>query len=489
MADPAPLRWRDSPLVIVADYLTHLPATAVIVAGLWAFGSRTDGLLGSVLTALSVGYLVLAAAEPVFRQATHCYEATQSALRHDMGLVERRRRDFPWRSIAAVNIERPWAHRLLGLHRLTLVQAGDESTRVVLRGVTRPTVDLVLARLEAALPAGQPPVPAPARQDNRTIYAASTTELVLMSFVYGQVLILAAAGAASLWEVLEAVGLLAPLGSAAGLLPLWAQIGVAAGAAALIGVGATVVRFFGFRASVDDRGRLSIRFGLLESQERRIDPGAVEGVVVHRNLLEQWGGRARLALLTTDSAAQLRSNLVLPSLPVDIVRAISKEFFPELVATDSLLEQRPRRVRALLVSLGLLGVPVGVGLGLDRWTTLPLWAVLVAALTVLSAGSLLGTAFTTRFSSEDGRGLTHTTKKFAAERQTTLRSRAVGQVAAVGWLRPRPRYLWVSLGAYAGRPLRFVALGHPRGSIEMLTRLILSRPGGARPMANGEVAP
>lgn len=225
MVETTPSRWRDSPRVIAADYLSHLPATAVIVAGLWAFGSRSEGVLGAALTALSIGYLVLAIAEPVFRQMTHSFEAREGFLRHDMGLVERRRRDFPWHSIAAVNIERPWAHRLLGLYRLTLTQAGDEVTRVTLRGVTRATADMVLARVEAARASERPEQPdaSGGQKENRTIYAASAIELVLMSFVYGQVLVLAAAGVATLWDLLEGAGLLEPLGVAAGRFPVWAQ--------------------------------------------------------------------------------------------------------------------------------------------------------------------------------------------------------------------------------------------------------------------------
>ncbi len=474
MTDEPPLRWRDSPRLILADYLASLPTTLAIVAGLWAFSTRSTGMLGSVLTALAIGYLALAVIEPVFRQATHHYEVTRDSLRHEAGLVEQRRRDFPWRSIAAINTERPWAHRVLGLYRLTLTQAGDESTRVVLRGVTRPTVDLVLGRVEAALPAGHAPAPAGAEQSDRTIYAASVPELVLMSFVYGQVVVLAAAVAATLWDLLEEAGLLESLGFAAGRLPVWAQVLGAIAVGLLIGVCATLVRYFRFRVGVNDRSRLSIRFGLLEPHERRIDPAAVEGLVLHRNLVEQWSGRARLALLTTDSAAQLRSNLLLPSLPVDVVRSIAEEYFADLVPADSLLDHRPRRVRAVLVSLGALGVAAGAGLALHRWTGLPVWAALLAGLTVLLAALVLGTSSTTRFSSEDARNLTHVTTRFASERQTTLRTRAVGQVATVSWLRPRPRFLWVALGAYAGRPLHWFALGHPRAAVDDLARQIRS---------------
>ncbi len=481
MPDQAPLRWRDSPRVILADYLASLPTTLIIVAGLWAFGMRSTGLLAGILTTLAIVWVALAVVEPVFRQATHRYELTSSSLRHEMGLIERRRRDFPWRSIAAVNTDRPWAHRLLGLYRLTLTQAGDESTRVVLRGVTRPTVDLVLSHVEAALPTGQPSAPAADRPRERTIYAASVPELVLMSFVYGQVLVLAAAGGATLWDLLEGAGLLEPFGVAARQFPAWAQFLGAIVVAVLIGVGATLVRFFRFRVGVSDHGTLSIRFGLLESQERRIDPAAVEGIVVHRNLVEQWIGRARLALLTTDSASQLRSNLLLPSLPVDVVRSLAREHFAGLVASESLLDDRPRRARALLLSIGVLGAAAGAGLGLHQWTTLPLWAVLLAGLSFLFAISFLGRSLSTRFSGEDTRRLMNSTTRFAAERQTTLRVRAIGQVATMGWLRPRPHFLCVMLGAYAGRPLRWLALAHPRASVDHLAHQVLSGTGDAPP--------
>ncbi len=372
----------------------------------------------------------------------------------------------------AINTERPWAHLVLVLYLLTLTQAGDESTRVVLRGVTRPTVDLVLGRVEAALPAGHAPAPAGAEQSDRTIYAASVPELVLMSFVYGQVVVLAAAVAATLWDLLEEAGLLESLGFAAGRLPVWAQVLGAIAVGLLIGVCATLVRYFRFRVGVNDRSRLSIRFGLLEPHERRIDPAAVEGLVLHRNLVEQWSGRARLALLTTDSAAQLRSNLLLPSLPVDVVRSIAEEYFADLVPADSLLDHRPRRVRAVLVSLGALGVAAGAGLALHRWTGLPVWAALLAGLTVLLAALVLGTSWTT--GSQRGRPQpTHA--RPGSRPNADNPAHASGSARSHRQLaRPGPRFLWVALGAYAGRPLHWFALGHPRAAVDDLARQIRS---------------
>ncbi len=47
MTDEPPLRWRDSPRLILADYLASLPTTLAIVAGLWAFSTRSAGMLGA----------------------------------------------------------------------------------------------------------------------------------------------------------------------------------------------------------------------------------------------------------------------------------------------------------------------------------------------------------------------------------------------------------------------------------------------------------
>ena len=74
----------------------------------------------------------------------------------------------------------------------------------------------------------------------------------------------------------------------------------------------------------------------------------------------------------------------------------------------------------------MLGAAAGAGLGLHQWTTLPLWAVLLAGLSFLFAISFLGRSLSTRFSGEDTRRLMNSTTRFAAERQTTLRVRAIG---------------------------------------------------------------
>lgn len=111
-----------------------------------------------------------------------------------------------------------------------------------------------------------------------------------------------------------------------------------------------------------------------------------------------------------------------------------------------------------------------MGFGLYHWTSLPLWADLLAASVMFLTVSLLGRSLSTRFFAEEARGLTHATTRFTAERQTTLRTRVVGEVATVSWCQPRRRVLWASLGAYAGRPLRFLALLYPRASIDGLVR-------------------
>ena len=73
--------------------------------------------------------------------------------------------------------------------------------------------------------------------------------------------------------------------------------------AVVVGLAATVVKFHGFTVLATPEGRLRICYGLVSTHERVITPGAVQGVVWHRNAAEQLLGRARLSVLTLDSAA------------------------------------------------------------------------------------------------------------------------------------------------------------------------------------------
>ncbi|MBD4674313.1 hypothetical protein GUG47_00200, partial [Xanthomonas citri pv. citri] len=73
--------------------------------------------------------------------------------------------------------------------------------------------------------------------------------------------------------------------------------------------------------------------------------------VWHRNAAEQLLGRARLSVLTLDSAAQLGGNLVLPSMPVERARAIVAEHLPEFAGTARRLSTGLATPAVNLVSL------------------------------------------------------------------------------------------------------------------------------------------
>ncbi|WP_116053780.1 PH domain-containing protein [Clavibacter sp. 199] len=472
--------FRDSPRFMAADLAGHLPSYLTLALATLVWVPQAEPWVGRLVIPLLIALGAYRLMEPVYRWATVRYEVTGTEVRMWSGVVDARSRVLPWGSISAVETESTWALRLFGLHRVTVTQAGDVSTRIVFRGVDAPTHRSLLARVRPVAgdaPSGCASVPAPpsARPDDRerTIYAASWRDLVAVTFLHARFVVLAPTLVASVWEVLQTAGADVPLADAAGGISPVLVAAIVAVVVAALAIVATAVQYRGFHVSTTPAHDLVIRYGLIETRERNISAHALAGVVVQRNLLEQVLGRARLSLLTTDSGAQLGTNLILPTLPRSTVAAILREHFPGQVAAAASLVTPGPVVRSGVTAAAMGSVGAGAAL------------VATAAGTTLAAGVLIGLGvillssalfrqLASRLAFDAATDQVAVTSHVVRERRTFVSTLAVHTVASV---RPagsaEGTWTFASLRMYAGSPRRLTAARCRESDLHALSRALV----------------
>jgi putative membrane protein len=450
--------FRDSPRFMAADLASHLPSYLTLVLAALVWVPQAEPWAGRVVLPLLAVLGAYRLAEPVYRWATVRYEVTGTEVRIWSGVVDARSRVLPWSSIAAVETESTWALRLFGLHRITVTQAGDASTRIVFRGIDAPTHRSLLARVRPVVDGPSPAAASAGPGDGeRTVYAASWRDLVAVTFLHARFVVLAPTLVASAWEVMQTAGVDVPLLDAAGgISPLLVAVVVAVVVAALATV-VTAVQYRGFRVGTTPSHDLVIRYGLIETRERIISAHALAGVVVQRNLLEQVLGRARLSLLTTDSGAQLGTNLVLPTLPRATVASILHEHFPDQAAAAASLATPGPVVRSGVTAAGMGAVGAGAAfVATTAGTTLAAGVLVGLAVILLASG--LGRQLAARLAFDGATGRLTVTSHVVGERRTFVSVDSVHTLASV---RPAGStggpWTFASLRIYAGAPRRLGA--------------------------------
>lgn len=416
--------------------------------------------------------------EPVWRWTFTRVAITPTHLRVTTGAVHRRDQSLAWADVGTVDSRQSWAFARWRLHALTLSQAGDERTKVQLwaaddelhRAVTR-YAGHALARAGRGdvTDRGDDPglgAVADAEPAGILLYRVRATQLLLASVVYGQFALIGGGAALALSETLGTIGADEVIARWLPLPPAaWALV-IAAGIVAL-GLVLTVVRYASFEVRREPDARLVISYGLLSTHTRSIAPGAVIGVVLQRNLVETLLGRVRLSVLTTDSAAQLGTNLVLPSLPRRAVARLLREAFGEDPATR--LPTVDRGGRALAAGLAVLA-------SLTAVTLLAGWAAAAQGwrpVFVLSAGALalavawpLSRVLCARLDAETGSDRVVLLVSHLVQRQTVLAAAAV-HIVATSRLATRP--LLAHLCYYAGMPRTFRALRFVAADVDALS--------------------
>jgi putative membrane protein len=434
-------------------------------------------LSGLPVVGVVVLYAVLRLASPVFsRHITH-YQFTDSHFRAEWGFVNRRLRELSWESIKAVDTEQSFTMRLLGVYQVTLVQAGDESAQIKIRGIERSLLLTIedkwekqrnkndehpIAELASDMKSHEE-VPerdvSIAQVSETPIYRAKPTDLAIASLAYGRFIVLAPTIAFTLWDFAESIGIDdAAISYVSIISPV--AVGIAVLIVVLLGsVAATIVKFYGFCVVASNQNKLILQYGLTEQKRRVIDSSAVVGLVLQRNIIEQMLGRARLSLLTKDSASQLDSNLLLPSLPISVVESILCEHFIG-EGKECILNQKPPLLSCLL-RIGVLVVfPVGVYLLATAYTDIKTGLAALLAVVCFAIAYRLGLLLTSTISLDNSDNGVVVYTRFVYERQILIVS-VIAQLHAItgfyAGVSSTRKPLLVSISIYAGSPRQYRA--------------------------------
>lgn len=508
---PEPASFSDSPRYVLARWITDLPAMAIGLVGSLTWIAQWPAPWGPLVQALMLLWVASLVLGPVIRWRTARFHVSAEGVQVDSGLFSRRSESLPWDLVTSVDHRQPWAFQLLGITEVTCTQTGEDGSRVRLDGLS--PVDLAAfqrhADAAAALPQAAPaassrvedpepaadPAPAhdadPALPDGQAdvtpadaapaavVHRTTLADLLVLSLVYGQVLLLVPPVAFGLMELTDLLGLTERLESLVfSGLGSWPTALLIVALAVVVGLTATVVKFHGFTVLATPEGRLRIRYGLVSTHERVITPGAVQGVVWHRNAAEQLLGRVRLSVLTLDSAAQLGGNLVLPSMPVERARAIVAEHLPQFAGTDRRLSTGPATPAVNLASLLALAVAfVGTWvLTAQTWGwPWPLAAGACLAAAAVTVGVIA--VATARLSADPEAGLFLTRRITVSERVTAVRAARLHGVSAHHLHHARTprgrRTAWLPTVFYfAGAPRRAMALVAAPEVVEALQAMV-----------------
>lgn len=480
-----------------ASYLGHLTSIiGLTVAGV-LYTVQEDLWPGPIAWLLIGPFLAIRLTDPWYVWWTTRVAVRDSAIVHVSGLLERRTQTVAWRDVRAVDVAEPWGHRLLGLAHVTIAQAGGEAARVVIPAVDRPTLarirqladshrsgeeaatarhadapDARTATVESSAGLAAAAAGGHARPDRgRSLYRATIADLLIASLVFGQFAIAGAAAAYALWEMLETFGLEQAVLRLAGDGAVVAAAVVAL-VIVLTGAAMTALRFWGFEVRVTEGGDVAIAYGAIERRHRTIDASAIAGATLKRNLIEMILGRVRLGLLTTDSAAQLGTNLLLPSLPSRVVDRVVEELLHER-APASPLTGRAGALRG--AALLLVSIAPAAGLAwLVADQDLPLWLGIVGVALALLLSFAIGRVLCSRMTFESAQHMVALTTLYVGDRLQLVHAASVHQIA-VSRMFGRP-YL-TRAHYYAGAPR---ALTAARFSVDDVTAIARAVAEGAR---------
>ncbi|MCV7527992.1 PH domain-containing protein [Micrococcus luteus] len=517
---PAPASFSDSPRYVLARWITDLPAMAIGLVGSLTWIAQWPAPWGPLVQALMLLWVASLVLGPVIRWRTARFHVSADGVQVDSGLLSRRFESLPWDLVTSVDHRQPWAFQLLGITEVTCTQTGEDGSRVRLDGLAPADLAAFQRHADAAAALGRSAQAgssrvediaasrvdddgapadragsAPADQADRAptgqadaadaaapaavVHRTTLADLLVLSLVYGQVLLLVPPVAFGLMELTDVLGLTERLESLLfSGLGSWPTALLIVALAVVVGLTATVVKFHGFTVLATPEGRLRIRYGLVSTHERVITPGAVQGVVWHRNAAEQLLGRVRLSVLTLDSAAQLGGNLVLPSMPVERARAIVAEHLPEFAGTDRRLSTGLATPAVNLVSLLALAAAFAGTWVLTAQTWGRPWPLAAGACLAAAAvvAGIIAVA-TARLYADPAAGLFLTRRITVGERVTAVRATRLHGISAHHLHHARTprgrRTAWLPTVFYfAGAPRRAMALVAAPEAVEALQAMV-----------------
>ena len=427
--------------------------------------------------------LVLRLVHPVYAWATLRYEISKEDFSLTRGLLFRTTSTTAWSDVSVVDIDSPWAFRPFGLGMVSLRSGGQDGAKIDVVGIDEADLEVIVGFVRSLEDARAQTAPSGGKTDSvnervsesletagRTVvYTARRRDLAAANLIYGHVLVL---GTGVVLAVSDAMGQLMILDRASeffGSHP-WAASAVLCGAVLLGGSVAAVVKYHGFTVSRDPTG-LSIRYGWLSINQRDIRSSAVGGIRARRNLIEMLLDRVRIALLTTDSDAQMGTNLVFPSMPRRQVKQILSTSLPDL-PRPVLLESSGRgSIARSLVLLAAIGIPVlGSAWLVYRMTNPALVPAAVATLTFWFVLALAVRLAKARFSVAGNR-IGWASCAFV-DHEVVLAATGLHSMSAAR--APKTRMYLVRIHYFAGRPKTLAALSFSRLTPDHLSCLVVN---------------
>lgn len=312
---------------MAAMFLRGAPSVVSLLVGGFLYWDRPGLWPGPVALYLFGSLLILRLLQPIYTWGTLWYELSEDDFSLTRGLLYRTTSTTGWRDISVVDIDSPWAFRRFGLAVVSLRSGGQDSAKIDVPGIEHANLEAIvgLVRCHGA-PAAEPeprgskaggadgPVPGSSDPTGRSvIYTARRRDLAAANLIYGQVVVLGTGAVLAVVDVADQLAIFDGVVKVVSAQPL-AGAAVLCGTVLLGGSVAALVKYHGFTVSSDSDG-LSIRYGWFSTNQRDVRSSAVAGLTARRNLIEMVFDRVRVALVTTDSEAQMGTNMVLPSLP------------------------------------------------------------------------------------------------------------------------------------------------------------------------------
>ncbi|MFE4194713.1 PH domain-containing protein [Paenarthrobacter sp. NPDC056912] len=474
--------WQHLPLrAMAAMSIRGAPSVASLLFAGLLYWDRPGLWPGPMAVYLVASLLVLRLAHPLYLWSTLTYAISEDTFAVNRGLIFKTTRTTSWRDVSVVDISSPWAFRRFGLGIVSLRSGGQDDTKIDVTGVDHEDLETIVRFVRAhgadgaqPAPSGRTvacdhgPGPGPSVSTNRgVLYTARRRDLAAANLIYGHVVALGTGAVITLSDIADQLAILDGVLDVSGSHPLVGGL-MLCGAVLLGGSVVSLVKYHGFTVSGDSAG-FSISYGWLSTNRRDVKSSAVGGITARRNLIEMLLDRVRVALLTTDSDAQMGTNMVLPSLPRRQVTQILEKSLPELQRPALLVSSGRRSIARSLAIFAAVGAPaLGFGWVLHRMGggALVLDAVGTATIYCVLA---MAVRLTTAEFSVAGSVVSWISRSFA-DQEMVLAATGLHSVSATG-IRTSEVSL-VRARYFAGRPKALAALSFSRAVPDQIGRLV-----------------
>lgn len=342
--------------------------------GVWSLAG-----LGPLVLLLIVGSLNLAVAAAIavfslvgstVRWWRFGWQITDDALVIEQGLLQRQRRVVPLERIQSVEAVRQLRHRLFGVTGLRVEAVGGNETQGQLDALSpaeaaRLRADLLRRRRAGpATPSGVEEGATEPDEGAETLARVTAGQLVVAGLTGGRVGVVAALlGFASQFFAEQTTAMVETASDfvgAQGLQGVLLAVALFAAAVFVLSVGATVLTFWRFTLTRDERNLYTSR-GLLDQRTGTIPLHRVQTVRVEENLVRRWLGRAAVRVEVAGQAGDAAdaTGMALPIGSRDMAFDLAARIIDRPELANTALEGMPRGardrrlVRALLATVVL----------------------------------------------------------------------------------------------------------------------------------------